>query len=78
VALVAVVLVHFIGCNGELSMYPSGGPLRFGLPYLLPLLVVARHRWRLRATVFCPTAPGACKCEACGSLIPQPTAGTFA
>lgn len=44
-ALTLIVLVHFVGVNGAFTVYPSAGPIRFGLPYLLLLLVELRARY---------------------------------
>jgi hypothetical protein len=44
VALAVIVLVHFIGVHGAFTVYPSAGPIRFALPYLLLLLVAFRAR----------------------------------
>lgn len=40
--LAAVILVNFVGGHGGATLFPSGGPLRLGLPYALLLLVAAR------------------------------------
>ena len=44
VALVAIVLVNFVTA-GVRTAWPSTSPLRFGLPYLLPMLVAFRARY---------------------------------
>ncbi len=43
-ALGLVFLANFIGLEGALSAFPSLGPMRFGLPYFLLILVVLRGR----------------------------------
>ena len=44
-ALAGFFLANFIGLRAALSAYPSLGPLRFSLPYVLPVLVVLRARF---------------------------------
>jgi hypothetical protein len=44
-ALASFFLANFIGLRAALSAYPSLGPLRFLLPYALPVLVVLRTRF---------------------------------
>jgi len=43
-ALGAVFVANFIGLDGAVSAYPSLGPMRFGLPYLLLIGVALRGR----------------------------------
>lgn len=39
-----VLLVNFVGTHGALTCFPSIGPLRFGIPYLLVLIPILRGR----------------------------------
>lgn len=43
-AMVGVTIANFIALNATPPVYPSLGPLRYGLPWLLPLLVALRAR----------------------------------
>jgi hypothetical protein len=45
-ALGVAFIANFIGLDGAMSVYPSLGPMRYGLPYLLLILVALRQRHR--------------------------------
>lgn len=52
VILSIVLLLNFLATAGYFQAYPSIGPLRFGLPYLLIAISALRFKYPVRNTVF--------------------------